>query len=103
MTQHPNFTPMQTPIVTDSYTGFKPSAHQLAAAHVASHFTVDVPRRVDEAIEDMGYCEFHDAVQRGFLRIEIVDNGFNLAHVVQDPPSGEAERARVSFGPGLTV
>jgi hypothetical protein len=58
---------------------------------------------MDEAIEAMGYYEFHDAVRRGFLRVEIVDGGFNLAHVGQDPPSEKPQRARMSFSPGLVV
>jgi hypothetical protein len=100
---HPNWTPLPEMVATDSYAGFKPSGHAVAAALVAIHFTVDVPRRLDEAIEDMGYHEFHDAVRRGFLRVEIVDGGFNLAHVVHDLPSDAPKRSRVSFGPGLTV
>jgi hypothetical protein len=45
----------------------------------------------------------HDAVRRGFLRIEITGEDVNRVHVVADRPSGEVKRSRVSFGPGLTV
>lgn len=89
---HPNFTQPSTSITV----GGRPSAHAVAASLVERFFKADEPRRIDEAIEDMGYHEFHDAVRRGFLRTEIVHGGYNLAHRVADTPTDRPKR----LGPG---
>jgi hypothetical protein len=100
---HPNFTPLPKGIVVETF-ALQPDPHAVALARVARHFNADAPTRMDEALIDaVGYVEFHDLVQRGCLRIEIVDGDDKLVHVVSRPPSPEPQRARVAFGPNLTV
>lgn len=100
---HPNFTPLTKGIVTETFTGFQRDPHQAAVELVARHFSADAPTRMEEAIEAVGYVEFHDLVQRRFLRIAIVDGDVNLVHVIPDPPDPAPRRARISFSPGLVV
>jgi hypothetical protein len=100
---HPNFVAFPTPLVTETFAGFQRDPHQAAVELVARHFSADAPTRMDEAIERVGYVEFHDLVQRRFLRIEIVDGNVNLVHVVTDSLDPAPRRARISFSPGLVV
>ncbi|MCW3048851.1 MAG: hypothetical protein JWO74_3135 [Solirubrobacterales bacterium] len=101
---HPNFTPLQKGSVTTTFTGFPRDPHQAAVELVARHFSADAPTRMDEALIDaVGYVEFYDLVQRGFLRIEIVDGDVNGVHVVEHPPDPAPRRARVAFDADLIV